>query len=98
MGTKHFPGEFDCYAKLDADEPFFVLRAKDPVAPHLVQLWRCIRAGDKLTANEMLADAHATWEYQCDEGLRTRLPYTSAKSSEARQCAVDMLKWFRSKL
>lgn len=39
MGTKNDPGMFDCYAKLEDDEPFFVLRAKDRKAPELVELW-----------------------------------------------------------
>lgn len=39
MSTKTDPGEFDCYAKLSDDEPYFVLRAKDPLAPLLVRMW-----------------------------------------------------------
>jgi hypothetical protein len=39
MGTKKDPGKFDCYAKLADDEPYFVLRGKDPVAWILVNLW-----------------------------------------------------------
>lgn len=39
MGTKNNPGEFDCYAKLGDDEPFFVLRANDPLAPNIVMEW-----------------------------------------------------------
>lgn len=29
MGTKNNPGKYDCYAKLEPDEPHFVLRGKD---------------------------------------------------------------------
>lgn len=43
MGTKNNPGPFDCYAKADPDEPIFVLRAKDPLAPALVRLWAHVR-------------------------------------------------------
>ena len=39
MSTKQDPGEFDCYAKLAPDEPYFVLRGKDPGAPFLILLW-----------------------------------------------------------
>src|SRR5436190_23199118 len=39
MGTKNNPGKFDCYAKADPDEPIFVLRANDPLAPFLVDAW-----------------------------------------------------------
>lgn len=43
MGTKNNPGPFDCYAKAGPDEPIFVLRAKDPLAPALVRLWAHVR-------------------------------------------------------
>jgi len=39
MSTKLNPGPFDCYAKLADDEPYFVLRAKDPDAPGIVEEW-----------------------------------------------------------
>ena len=39
MGTKNNPGQFDCYAAADDDEPIFVLRANDPLAPLLVREW-----------------------------------------------------------
>lgn len=39
MGTKNSPGKFDCLAKVGPDEPFFVLLARDPVAPVLLRLW-----------------------------------------------------------
>lgn len=54
MSTKLDPGQFDCYAKLADDEPYFVLRAKDPHAPVLVRtvgriagsrVWKFRKAG-----------------------------------------------------
>lgn len=39
MATKNNPGEFDCYAKAEPDEPHFVLLARDPLAPLLVRAW-----------------------------------------------------------
>lgn len=39
MGTKAEPGEFDCYAALLPDEPYFVLSARDPEAAFLVRAW-----------------------------------------------------------
>lgn len=39
MGTKTNPGKYDCYAKAEADEPLFVLLARDPLAAILVRLW-----------------------------------------------------------
>jgi hypothetical protein len=39
MGTKLNPGQYDCHAKAEPDEPIFTLRAKDPSAACLVWLW-----------------------------------------------------------
>lgn len=43
MGTKNEPGRFDCFDKAEADEPLFVLRAKDPVAAATVRVWILLR-------------------------------------------------------
>jgi len=39
MGTKNNPGKFGCYEDAAPDEPIFVLRAKDAMAPHVVRSW-----------------------------------------------------------
>lgn len=39
MSTKNNPGEFDCYAKAEPDEPMFVLLGRDEYAPALVLSW-----------------------------------------------------------
>jgi hypothetical protein len=39
MGTKANPGKYDCLDKAEQDEPFFVLLARDPLAPLLVDRW-----------------------------------------------------------
>ena len=44
MGTKNNPGEFDCYANAEPDEPMFVLLGRDPMASALVKLWAHLRA------------------------------------------------------
>lgn len=44
MGTKNNPGEYDCYHNAEPDEPMFVLLARDPLAPILVELWASLRA------------------------------------------------------
>ena len=46
MGTKNHPGEFDCYAKAEPDEPMFILLARDKHAPTLVWLWATLRELD----------------------------------------------------
>jgi len=44
MGTKSNPSEYDCYAKLEPDEPYFVLMGRDPVAWLVVGMWCVFRA------------------------------------------------------
>jgi hypothetical protein len=45
MSTKSDPGQFDAYNKAGADEPFFTLLARDPVAPPLIEAWAYLRSG-----------------------------------------------------
>jgi len=46
MSTKLESGKYDCYERLADDEPYFVLRAKDPHAPALVELWAALRESE----------------------------------------------------
>jgi hypothetical protein len=39
VGTKNNPGNFDCYANANPDEPMFILLGRDPYAPALVREW-----------------------------------------------------------
>lgn len=66
MSTKRTPGPFDCYDKLELDEPYFVLRAKDAVAPEVVEHWiklRTLQPGN--VGNPKLAEAR-----QCAKEMR----------------------------
>lgn len=47
MGTKNNPGQFDCYANAEPDEPMFVLLGRDRHAPTLVWLWATLRELDE---------------------------------------------------
>ena len=47
MGTKNNPGNYDCYEKAADDEPIFILRANDPLAPKLVRKWVAMDMGEK---------------------------------------------------
>ncbi len=47
MATKNNPGQFDCYANADPDEPMFVLLARDKHAPSLIWLWAVLRELDR---------------------------------------------------
>lgn len=44
MGTKNDPGDYDCYANAEPDEPMFILLGRDPAASATVEAWRSIRA------------------------------------------------------
>jgi hypothetical protein len=44
MATKNNPGEFDCYAKLAPDEPYFLVKATDLLAPVITELWASLAA------------------------------------------------------
>lgn len=46
MGTKNNPGEYDCYAAAEPNEPMFVLLGRDKHAPTLVWLWATLRELD----------------------------------------------------
>lgn len=63
MGTKNNPAEFDCYANALPDEPMFILLARDPAAPDIVEQWARgrewqINSGKKPeTDRQMVAEA-----------------------------------------
>jgi len=57
MGTKTQPGQFDCYAALEPDEPFFVLKATDVSAPLAVFLWAELYRERKQRAGQWNAKA-----------------------------------------
>lgn len=56
MGTKANPGKYDCYAKLEEDEPYFLVKATDPLAPILVEMWASIAELHR-TSDEKIAEA-----------------------------------------
>lgn len=58
MGTKNNPGDYDCYANAEPDEPMFVLLARDERAPALVEMW-CAMSHLKGTDPKKIAEAAA---------------------------------------
>ena len=77
MSTKSTPDVYDCYDKIGLDEPFFVLRANDPLAADTVVYWHdryaeCGRQGyagrlprpslGKLIEAATCADAMYLWQ------------------------------------
>lgn len=74
MSTKLNPGNFDCYARLADDEPYFVLRGKDPHAPALVELWAALRIsefGPTEKFDEALKCAHEMKLWQEKKGIES---------------------------
>jgi hypothetical protein len=56
MGTKNAPGNYDCYANAEPDEPMFVLLGRDPAAGVAVLVWCKLResiAGPSIDGDEM---------------------------------------------
>ncbi len=64
MGTKNNPGDYNCYADAEPDEPIFVLLARDVRAPHVVEAW-CALAEMKGTDPKKIKEAR-----QCAEQMR----------------------------
>ncbi len=64
MGTKNKPGQFDCYANAEPDEPMFVLLGRDPASSLLVTTWTKIRteSGIDLVGSPKILEAEACAE------------------------------------
>lgn len=71
MGTKTNPSKYDCYAKLEPDEPYFVLMGRDPVAWATVLMWCAFRdlifSDDKEKIEEAKRCSRAMFEYAVDQ-------------------------------
>jgi hypothetical protein len=86
VSTKLHPGTFDCYAKLEPNEPYFLLRGCDPMAAQLVRLW-AQGARMRLTAHlQERRDKEVPADYVTGE---------NAKIAEALSAANDMEAWCR---
>jgi hypothetical protein len=66
MGTRRNRSNYDCMNKLGPDEPYFILRAQDRLAPELVEAW-AVEAqlndcrGDKIAEARRIAAAMRRW-------------------------------------
>ncbi|MEM6537490.1 MAG: aspartate decarboxylase [Pseudomonadota bacterium] len=56
VGSKANKSQFDCYDDLADDEPYFVIRADDPLSDSLVELHAYIGAGQAGAAHNKLAE------------------------------------------
>lgn len=87
MGTKNNPGQFDCYANAEPDEPMFVLLGRDRLAGHLVSIWSKIRMGDMEAAGTVFLDMLE--KHAVAYGMEPDID----KASEAMDCALAMFKF-----
>ena len=71
MGSKKQPGDYDCYANALPDEPMFILLARDPGAPDLVEEWAVRRQRDIMLGARPFADQAMVDEaQQCATEMR----------------------------
>lgn len=80
MGTKKSPGKFDCYDKALADEPMFILLARDPSAPALIRRWAHVRNEEILLGNRPAED-----RAMVDEALQCAEDMVSWRNAHANQ-------------
>lgn len=93
MGTKRNPGQFDCYANADPDEPMFILLGRDPLAPLLVRRWAELRQRDgedpkKVGEACACADAMEAWRKR---GLTIK--HARSLLAEIDQIFTDAASW-----
>lgn len=86
MGTKNNPGKFDCYSRLDPDEPHFVLMGRDPAAPIMIMFWADIRSRmgeeqEKIEEALECADACAVWLHDHGKGEKYKAALVAAEES-----------------
>lgn len=55
-GSKASPSQYDCYDDLAENEPYFVLRADDPLSSALLELHAYVGAGQSGAAHNKLAE------------------------------------------
>lgn len=93
MATKQNPGQYDCYANAEPDEPMFVLLARDLSAEFLTCIWSAVKCGDEALATKLVRDAI---EAHKQAGKTFRTPH-DPKIIEANQCAKSMRVWRETK-
>lgn len=86
-GSKANPSQFDCYPDLAEDEPYFVIRADDPLSNALVELHAYIGAGQSGAAHNKLAEIMAL------TADRPPRPSGSPKYRETFAISSSMEQW-----
>ena len=87
VGSKANPSEFDVLAKLAEDEPYFVIRAHDPLSSALVELHAYIGAGQSGAAHNKLAEIMAL------TSSKPPRPASSPKYRETFAISLAMEQW-----
>jgi len=87
VGSKANPSQYDCYPELEEDEPYFVIRAHDPLSSALVELHAYIGAGQAGAAHNKLAEI---MELTRDRAPR---PAGSPKYRETFAISQSMEQW-----
>lgn len=86
-GSKANPSQYDCYDDLADDEPYFVLRADDPLSSALLELHAYIGAGQSGAAHNKLAEIMSM---TADKPPR---PSDSPKYRETFAISLAMEQW-----
>ncbi len=87
LGSKANKSQFDCYDNLAGDEPYFVIRADDPLATSLLELHAYIGAGQSGAAHNKLAEIMAM------TATKAPRPSDSPKYRETFAISLAMEKW-----
>jgi hypothetical protein len=88
MGTKNQPGEFDCYAAANPDEPMFIMLGRDGSAAGRVRSWARRYWWRKVFP--LLVRRNLLWETIDSRVILRR----ERKYHEALQCALSMDAWW----
>ena len=87
VGSKSNPSQFDVLPKLAEDEPYFVIRAQDPLSSALVELHAYIGAGQSGAAHNKLAEIMAL------TAAKPPRPASSPKYRETFAISLAMEQW-----
>ncbi len=87
LGSKANPSKYDCLPDLADDEPYFVIRADDPLAASIVELHAYIGAGQSGAAHNKLAEI---MELTREKAPR---PSDSPKYRETFAISAAMERW-----
>jgi hypothetical protein len=87
VGSKANPSRFDVYPDLADDEPYFVIRAHDPLSSALVELHAYIGAGQAGAAHNKLAEIMSLTAQKAPR------PSDSPKYRETFAISAAMEKW-----